>query len=396
MQILTRITRLIFESEADKWAVLQILEDERTAFNIGSTLHFNNGDRQPNNIKLLHQRFYNQFRVKYPDIPSQIVIKAQQDILSSYRTVKKLKYKITQPIYKKKLSLQLDARLYSWYKQSNILRLTTHGKRVNVNLQMTDWFKEYFDKYEYGDPLIFERNGEIFISFPFKVPTPEPEQPKYAIGVDLGIRRYASTSEGLIFQDKKFNARKRTIRYRKRKLQSLKTKSAKRRLKTLRHKEQNTNKNFCYNLANLILKTKADVICLEDLTNIKQNFKKKNKFKSQNKISQVPFYLIKFIITYKAGLVGKQVVLVNPAYTSQIDCVSGKLGERKGCRFYPPIDKRRKNQCQLVYDADLNAAVNIGKLNPFNLPVPYSRILDGQAIVNRPIVGNFGLTSVNT
>ena len=81
--------------------------------------------------------------------------------------------------------------------------------------------------------------------------------------------------------------------------------------------------------------------------------------------------------SFKAGLVGKQVVVVSPKYTSQIDSVSGKReGIRQGIRFYA------KNG--LVYDSDINAAVNIAKRS--KLPVSYGNILDGQAIVIRPIV----------
>jgi len=51
---------------------------------------------------------------------------------------------------------------------------------------------------------------------------------------------------------------------------------------------------------------------------------------------------------------GKTVTLVSPSYTSQRDSVTGKIeGERRGCRFYS------KNG--LIYDADVNAAINIAK-----------------------------------
>lgn len=49
-------------------------------------------------------------------------------------------------------------------------------------------------------------------------------------------------------------------------------------------------------------------------------------------------------------------------------------GVRRGCRFYA--------KSGIVYDADLNAARNIG--NRSKLPVSYGNILDGQASVNTP------------
>jgi hypothetical protein len=49
-------------------------------------------------------------------------------------------------------------------------------------------------------------------------------------------------------------------------------------------------------------------------------------------------------------------------------------GDRRGCRFF--------TKSGLVYDADLNAAMNIAKRS--KLPVSYGNILDGQALVNVP------------
>ena len=76
---------------------------------------------------------------------------------------------------------------------------------------------------------------------------------------------------------------------------------------------------------------------------------------------------------------GKTISLVNPAFTSQIDCLTGKKdGKRQGCRYYATSG--------LVYDADLNAARNIA--NRSKLPVSYrdNSLLDGQGTVNCPNV----------
>ena len=84
------------------------------------------------------------------------------------------------------------------------------------------------------------------------------------------------------------------------------------------------------------------------------------------------------IITYKAENMGKTITLVRPSYTSQTDSVTGKIeGERRGCRFYS------KNG--LIYDADINASINIAKLS--KLPVSQTHYLTyGQVKVNSPIV----------
>ena len=217
--------------------------------------------------------------------------------------------------------------------------------------------------------------------------------PNLACGIDLGICRVAATSEGKLFKDKKFLKRKREIRYLKRCLQSKKTKSARQHLKKIRHKEQYINRNFNHHLANAIIRsTNANVLVLEDL-NVKK-IKSKIKFDktsnkeiktygSKNRISQVSMGELRFFITYKAKLAGKTTMFVNPAYTSQTNSLTGKReGERVGRRFYA---KGKYGKKGLVFDSDVNAAVNIAKLS--NLPVSQARLLDGQGLVINPIVG---------
>ena len=193
------------------------------------------------------------------------------------------------------------------------------------------------------------------------------------LGVDFGIRRVATCSDGRLIVDKKFNSDKRKLRYIKRCLQSIGTKSAKKHLNKLKHKEKNKNKNQTHLVANEILKTNANVIALENLKGIKA---KKYKTQNKNAVSQVPFFELRRILTYKAENMGKHVCLVSPAYTSQIDSISGiKEGERRGCRFYA--------KSGLVYDADINAAINIARRSKH--PISQGNLLDGQGIVNRPI-----------
>ena len=229
------------------------------------------------------------------------------------------------------------------------------NKRVVVKFQTYDKFNELASLYTMADPLIFMKNNEIWLSVTFNVPS-KPVVDETYLGVDLGIRRIFTTSDGLSYKGKELNALKRKIRYNRRKLQSKGTKSAKRKLKKLSNKEKNINKNYTHLICNKILDTDKSVIVLEDLKGIKQKTSKtKEGFKRtnhNNRISQVPLFMIKEVLTYKATHVGKRVESVSPSYTSQIDCVTGKRdGQRKGCRYY--------SSNGLVYDADWNAAINI-------------------------------------
>lgn len=351
-----------------------MLEKQRFAWNECSKVKFN---IVKNSIVELHSAFYTKFRQENPTIPSQIVISSEQSVLSAYRSIKSNKQKFNKPPEKKKLSVRLDKRTYSY--KNGIFSIISLEKRVKCSPYIYPKLQELISKYRFCDPLLFEKNGEIWICLTFDIPE-VLSQKKLALGIDLGCRVNAATSEGNLYIDKKFNGEKRKLRFNKRKLQSKSkdSKSAKRHLKKLKRKEANKNKNFSHHLANKLIKdTKADTLVLENLKSLKV---KKNKYENKNKISQVPIYQLKQIITYKALLNEKTVIEVCPSYTSQIDSQTDKKdGVRKGRRYYSKLGK--------IYDSDINGAINIGLRS--KLPVSQTKKLTyGQANVNSPIVGD--------
>lgn len=374
MPKLTYNTRLIFQSDSDKDKIVKMLEGQRFAWNECSKVKFEN--KLKNSIVNLHAKFYHKFRESQPEIPSQVVISAEQSVLSAYRSIKSNKQKLKKPPEKKKLSVRLDKRTYSY--KNETFSIISLEKRVKCHPYIYPKLQELINKYRFCDPLLFEKNGEIWIALTFNIPE-VLSQNKLAVGIDLGVCNFAATSEGNLYQDKSFNARKRRLRFNKRKLQSKASKgskSAKRKLKKLRRKERNMNHNFSHHLANkIILDTKADTIVLENLKSIKV---KKHKYQNKNRISQVPLYELRRILTYKAPLKGKTVIVVCPSYTSQIDHRTGKRdGQRIGGRY---IGKDGQ-----ILHADCNAACNIALRS--KLPCSISNYYAWQAKVNSPIVG---------
>jgi len=336
-------------------------------------------------LKTIHDECYYTCKEKFPTAPSQMIIRSEKSVLSTFKSIKSNKHKITKAPVRKKLSIQLDKRLYSLKEDCNI-RITTLTKNypVQVKFQSYDKLIEMFNNYEVGDPKLFVKDNVIWIAFPFKSPTKTLVSNQTSTGVDLGINRVAVTSDGIIFRDKHFNGLKRKVRHLKRELNSKndlrkggkgKTKAIRRKLKKLRNKERNLSKHGAHCLSKQIVETSSgNVIVFEDLTKIKQNTKRGRKF--NNKQSQIPYYMIKEFTTYKALLAGKKVVTVNPAYTSQIDFrTRNKDGIRQNGRYVGADGK--------VLNADINASLNIAKRSK----LPVSCILDviyGQGAINHP------------
>jgi len=352
VQTITLLAKAKFASQEDEKLCLDTLRAERDAWNAASKVRFSLGK---NNIVELHGNFYQGFRQARPDIPSQIVICAQRACLAGYKTVRSNRHNINAPIVKRGLSWQLDKRTYSW-KKDGAFNFTTLGKRTMVYPRLYKRLKVSLEKHERCDPKLFARNGEVWIAYIFKVACPLHEGS--VLGLDLGERNFITTSEGKIFRDKAYLKRKRKLRYLKRTLQGVAkkgSKSAKKKLKSLRRKEARMTKDFVNRATKELLKTDAKTIAIEDLSGIKKTSKNKpfRTKRKNNRASQVPYHLFRETLTYKAMLAGKRVVAVNPQYTSQIDHRSGRTEgcERRGRRFYG----NRKP----ILDADVNAAINI-------------------------------------
>ena len=359
------------ESE-DELLLLTLMEVYRDMVNDLSAKAFNEGLFS---YSELHNAFYYAIREKYPIAPSQTVIKALREVVATYQTMKSNKKPAKKAFEKRNLSLRLDKRIFSKSEDPFRVNIITTEKRKWFSMKRYARLEEFMGRYGYQDPLLFIRDGRVFLGLTFDVSVPQKE-PTSVLGVDLGIRRVAACSDGRLIIDREFNREKRKLRYLKRQLQAKGSPSARKHRRKLLGTERNRNRNQTHLVANAILNTTADCIAIENLKGIKA---KKHKQQNKNAISQVPLFDLRKILTYKAMNAGKSVRLVSPAYTSQDDSISGKRdGIRRGCRYYAASGK--------VYDADWNAAINIA----LRAKHPISRggfaaPLDGQGVVNRPI-----------
>ena len=338
--------KLQFESKEDKQLLLDSLELKKQAFNLISKIRFEMDVCQ--GLKGLHDRCYYKIKEAIPTIPSQFIIKAEQDVVAKYQAIRKNKHQLEEAPQTDKLSINLDKRIYKWVGNDKI-KLTTLTKRIVCNFIPYDKLNEMYAKYKLQDPSLFVKNNDIYLSVVFNDETSFIDNQK-SIGFDLGIKRLVATSEGDIIKGNEFNTYKRKIRWSKRKLQSKQnhSHSARKKLNTLKRKEHNFSKNYIHHIVNTLLKNDANTIVIEDLSKIKSKNRGK---KFNNRQSQVPYYLLKTILTYKAQSLGKRVEMVKPYFTSQNDHRGIESGKRKGCRYYASDG--------IILDADLNAAARV-------------------------------------
>ena len=201
--MITYNTRLIATNPLDFEDLKQILVWNRLSFNNASKIQFTEPKKS---IVSLHGKFYTKARKENPEIPSQVLIRAEQECLSAYRSVKSNKHKIKTPIEKKNLSIRLDKRLYSKNKKFKYsINITTSSGRKTFGFVVYDKLKNLLDSFDFCDPLIYLDNDKnLCISFTFNTKK-ELEKPKLVLGIDLGILRVAACSDGRIIIDKKFS-----------------------------------------------------------------------------------------------------------------------------------------------------------------------------------------------
>lgn len=295
----------------------------------------------------------------------------------------------------------------SWLKEVNSLSL--QASLANLDMAFTRFFKEkkgfpkfkskkvgnqsfqvvqntkvdfennkvFLPKFKYGIKCKFHRifegdiktstisktpTGKYFISILVKVdkdlPKKKPIDEKQAVGVDLGIKTFATLSDGIEIENPK-NLRK-SIRKLKRFQRSLsrKQKESNNRKKSVRllaiqHEKVTNRRNDFLNKTSKFLIDSYDTICLETLSskNMMQNHR------IAQALSDVAISKFNEMMDYKAELYGKNIVRIGRFEPSSKMCECGNI-----YRDLKLSDRVWKcPSCGRINQRDLLAANNIKK-----------------------------------
>jgi putative transposase len=256
--------------------------------------------------------------------------------------------------------LVFDKRL-STFKWDSI-RLTTNNKRVDVPLNIADYYTKYSD-WVYQTCMLINKKGTYYLNITFSkdVNIDKCNTQITSVGVDVGVNNLAVCSNGKVFSGHKTKIIQHN--FLRKKLQRKGTKSAKRLLKKISGRQKRYMRWVNHNVSKEIVSFGNDII-LEDLKGIRKNRKGKHFNRWLNNWS---FYQLQTFISYKAELVGKTVTYVKPYLTSQTcsNC-SPKIGDVIGSRYF---DSFSCSHCGFSCQSDLNASFNLRRLSviqPYN------------------------------
>ena len=202
-----------------------------------------------------------------------------------------------------------------------------------------------------------EPNGKFYLSVLIDKPLRQVPQSSSMVGLDLGIKDFAVTSDGQVIENIHFKKNeesrlKRLQRQISKKIAGSKNREkARLRFAKLNEKIRNRKLNFLHDVTNHLI-DENQVIVMEDL-NVKGMVRN---HKLAESISEVNWGEFRRILTYKAAWHGRQLVFIDRFYPSSKRCnhcgYINKGLTLKDRQWVCP-------ECGSLIDRDYNAALNI-------------------------------------
>jgi putative transposase len=337
----------------------------------------------------LQKLVYHQLRDQ-TTLSSQMLIHAIHKVADAYRINKKV-----IPEFRPTGAIAYDARILTLRNEKQFITIWTTLGRIKISYTSGErQLQQLHDATKVGECDLIFRNNQWYLHCSVEIPEKRLQKPQGILGVDLGIKNIAVTSDNEVHCGAHLNSlRKRHNRLRA-KLQRKGTRSAKRLLRKRSRRERRMARNVNHIISKRIVATAKRTkrsIALEDLKGIrKRTTRTRVKVtadaatqpqratltlpkKMRQALSSWSFYQLRTFIEYKARLAGVEVVLVNPKNTSITcpECGLVRKSNRRdrdhfGCRRKATsewIDHEgcRRKGCGYADHSDYVAAVNIAQ-----------------------------------
>lgn len=325
----------------------------------------------------IQNQVYGEVRERFM-LASNLAIRAINRVSSNRKTAKRM----NKPVRKfLPTSADYDARIFSFREKDWSISLTLIGGRERFSVDFGSYQKGKLSGFSpTSATLVKHQNGAYSVNIQVKNDAPSPQKSQGVIGVDLGRRDVAVTSAGESFsgeQITKIRDRYSRVRASLQKKASEGTRSTRRRARNILQRLSGRERRFGswvnHKVSKHIVgkaKQSGCSIAIEDLSGIRERTNQQPRNKTERRRSNSwAFYQLRTFLSYKALGSGVEIVLVNPAYTSQT-C-------HKCLHVHPEKGKSYRNgkifncgHCKWKGDADFNGA-NVIKL--LGLPVNQPR-----------------------
>jgi IS605 OrfB family transposase len=252
-----------------------------------------------------------------------------------------------------------DSRILSFYTDRQEVSIWTLGGREQIEYEVGENHRALLEQ-DKGEADLIYRDGTFFLLVSCQMPTAnmsdeDVEAIDGYLGIDRGVNNIATTSDGDNWTSEEVDNRRQWYQDRRDTLQSVGTRSAKRRLQKLSGKQSRFQRDTNHTISKRIVskaKARSSAVVLEDLSGIIERTTVRRQQRARR--SNWSFYQLRQFIEYKARIAGVPVVTVDPAYTSQTcsECGHCDRKNRNGSDF-------ECRECGHSMGADKNAARNI-------------------------------------
>lgn len=314
------------------------------------------------------KRIFNQFKIhnevyhsikESTNLSAQVIIRCISKVTDAYKLDKK-----TKRTFKPLGSITYDPRILS-YTPNDTVSIWTVGGRLK-NLPFICHNRNYLP-YVKGEADLVYKKGKFYLFQTVEVPDEKITDVEEFIGIDFGLTDIISTSDNIKHSAEWLNnyrGKKQNIRSSIQAKADTSKRSTKRNCrklsKRLSGKEKTTATIINHTISKSIVKLAKEQskgIAIEDLTGIRFTSKKRNKT-FRTKLGKWNFHQLRSFLEYKSVLFGVKLIVVPPAYTSQMCHVCKHIGKRTNKIF----ECTNENCKEKILDADNNASKNISLL----------------------------------
>jgi IS605 OrfB family transposase len=300
-------------------------------------------------------RQFDLHRLTYADVRADFGLTAQ----AAVRCIAKVAdaFKINRevaPVFRDDAAQPYDDRIFGFKGDDEVSIWTVEG-RMRLKFVAGDHQRALL-AYRKGEVDLCFVRGKWLLAATCDIPETTEFKASDWLGVDLGIVNIAASSDGKVYTGEAIERVRTRLAKRRRGLQSVGSKAAKRRLVILSRKQSRFQAAENHRISKAIVldaERTGRGIAVEELTHIRTQVTARRKQRAR--LSNWSFGQLRAFLAYKAKRAGVPMVAVDPRNTS------------KGCSACGCVDaKNRPNQatfscvsCGHSEAADLNAARNI-------------------------------------
>ena len=307
----------------------------------------------------LHKLIYRTIKDSF-NLSAQIVVRCIAKVADAYKLDKE-----TKRTFKTYGAIAFDDRILSWKTDKQVVSIWTVAGREKIPYTCGERQKRLLES-RIGETALVYRKGKFYLLAVCEVPEPTPQDVDNVLGVDFGIVKLATDSDGQSYSGEQVEAKRQWYADRRATLQKVGTRSAKRKLKKMGGKQRRYQADVNHCISKQLVRKAQDTnrsLAIEKLTGIRARttVRKSQRARHHN----WAFRQLRTFVEYKSAVAGVRVLHIDPRNTSRTCAVCGhceKANRKSQSEFVCKL-------CHHSANADSNAAQNIRALGIVKMPM---------------------------